>query len=237
MYNHMMSSKVGIIYKITSPSGKVYIGQTTQDFSLRKRQHINASKNSKSTSYNLPICRAIREYGDNLVWKILYYNVPPEKLDILEIGVITRYNSNNKNFGYNCTIGGSGSGYALRAYPPISEETRLKRSINNARYWSGKTHTEEYKNKMSERLKGNKNGFFGKHHSEKTKQTIREANSGKQCGRESPRATTYILKSETEEIMCISRCELEVICKDKKISFSSLVKYHKCKNYTLVKIK
>ena len=41
------------IYKVTSPSGKVYIGQTTAKWlSNRKRAHIHAAKNEKSRLYD-----------------------------------------------------------------------------------------------------------------------------------------------------------------------------------------
>ncbi len=74
-----------------------------------------------------------------------------------------------------------------------SEETKLKMSKNNTKFWLGKKFSEEYKKKLSESHKGIKhtketkrkiglNGFHygmkGKHHSEKTKRKISESNKG-----------------------------------------------------------
>jgi hypothetical protein len=43
----------------------------------------------------------------------------------------------------------------------------------------GKTHTEEYKKYLSENMKGNKNPFYGKSHTEETKNKISKSNKGK----------------------------------------------------------
>lgn len=43
----------------------------------------------------------------------------------------------------------------------------------------GKTHSEEYKKYLSENMKGNKNPFYGKKHTEETKEKISNSNKGK----------------------------------------------------------
>ena len=50
----------------------------------------------------------------------------------------------------------------------------------------GKHHTEETKQKISESLKGEKNSFYGKHHTEETKQKISENNKGRLKGENNP---------------------------------------------------
>jgi len=73
----------------------------------------------------------------------------------------------------------------------VSEETRKKLSLalhgeNNPNFGKtgedtpmfGKHHSEETKQKIREALLGARNHNFGKHHSEETKQKIREAKSG-----------------------------------------------------------
>lgn len=54
---------------------------------------------------------------------------------------------------------------------PLSEETKLKISKSN----SGKVRNEEFKKYTSERQLGENNHFYGKTHSEETKQKMREA--------------------------------------------------------------
>ena len=55
--------KIGVIYKYTSPSGKIYVGQTINEAS-RKNKH--KSETSKSDTY---FGKAIRKYG----WENLKY--------------------------------------------------------------------------------------------------------------------------------------------------------------------
>lgn len=107
------------IYKLTSPSGKVYIGQA-KNYSSRIRQHIVLSKKSDTL-----ISRAIRKYGiDKFEVKFLYqqdqYNRPD--LDKKEIFFIEKYKSTDKNLGYNICKGGEGR------TGPLSKSTRKKMS-------------------------------------------------------------------------------------------------------------
>ena len=89
----------GIIYKITSPSGKVYVGQTIYPFEKRIRQH--KSKTSNCTA----VKNAINKYGDEMKYEIVEENVPQQHLDEREIYWISHFNSLAPN-GYNCTTGG-----------------------------------------------------------------------------------------------------------------------------------
>lgn len=111
----------GIIYKITSPSGKVYVGQTIKKFSDRISQH-------KSNSSNCTLVkRAIDKYKDQMKYEIIEDNVPQEQLDEREIHWIKELNSLTPN-GYNCNSGGD-------AQHNISQETRnkLRDRVNKAK--------------------------------------------------------------------------------------------------------
>ena len=90
----------GIIYKITSPSGKVYVGQTIQDFNVRIRDHKQLSSGCTAIS------RAIQKYKDQMKYEIVEDNVPQEQLDDREIYWIKELNSLAPN-GYNLTSGGT----------------------------------------------------------------------------------------------------------------------------------
>ena len=89
----------GIIYKITSPSGKVYVGQTTKGFEKRIRQH--KSKTSNCTALK----NAINKYGDEMKYEIIEEDVPQEHLDEREIYWIKELNSIAPS-GYNLNSGG-----------------------------------------------------------------------------------------------------------------------------------
>jgi hypothetical protein len=95
----MMEEPRGIIYKITSPSGKVYVGQTIRSFEKRMREH-----RQESSGCTL-IKRAIDKYGDEMNYEIIEENVPQEQLDEREVFWISHFNSLAPG-GYNCTTGG-----------------------------------------------------------------------------------------------------------------------------------
>ena len=89
----------GIIYKITSPSGKVYVGQTMRSFETRVAEH--KSKTSNCTALK----NAINKYGDEMKYEIIEEDVPQEHLDDREIHWISHSNSLAPG-GYNLNTGG-----------------------------------------------------------------------------------------------------------------------------------
>jgi len=111
----------GIIYKITSPSGKVYVGQTIKKFNDRISQH-----KSKTSNCTL-VKRAIDKYKDQMKYEIIDENIPLEQLDEREIYWIKELNSLAPN-GYNCNSGGD-------AQRNLSQETRdkMRDRVNKAK--------------------------------------------------------------------------------------------------------
>lgn len=90
---------MGIIYKITSPSGKMYIGQTTMSFKRRIEGH------KKSSSNCTLLKRAINKYGENMKYEIIE-DVSQEQLDEREMYWIEQLNTLAPN-SYNCSAGGN----------------------------------------------------------------------------------------------------------------------------------
>ena len=120
-----------VIYKLTSPSGKQYIGLTT-NFKKRMRNHLRSNSNTK-------IYHAINKYGfDNFKKEVLIEVADPNLLPQLEIFYIKIYNT-YKN-GYNMTLGGEGT------FGQIPWNKGKKR----------KPFSEEHKRKLSEATKGKK---------------------------------------------------------------------------------
>lgn len=121
--------KYGLIYKFTSPSNKIYIGQSIE-FSNRLKKY----KRNKG-SINKLMSKAINKYKsiDNFKLDILYYfeytnediEIIKNKLNILEKKYIEKYNSFGLK-GYNLTAGGRGSFKRV-----VSDETRKKLSESN----------------------------------------------------------------------------------------------------------
>ena len=95
----------GVIYLITFPSNKYYVGQTFRGFEERKKQH-KRSMNKE----DYPVYRAMRKYGwDNLKWEIVDTAKSIEELYEKERYWISKYRSYVGFFnsqGYNANLGG-----------------------------------------------------------------------------------------------------------------------------------
>jgi len=164
------------IYKITSPSGKCYIGQSVK---IEKRWSSHCNKKNCS-----PLKSAIEKHGrDNMKFEIIQ-ELPKNKvvMNSYEIYFIELYNSVSPN-GYNLKTGGVSCLYSEETKQkmsnsqkgkPKNEET--KRKISNSQ--KGKTHTEETRRKNSEANKGENNPMYGKNHTEETKKKMSEASKG-----------------------------------------------------------
>lgn len=152
------------IYKITSPSGRIYIGRTT-----KLEERIKAYKHLKCKKQPL-IYKSLLKYGfDKHQFDIIYENEHTLKeineLEIYFIGIFDSFNGNNEN-GMNLTLGGDGcfgrkltdehkkkiiKANKLRKYKKHSEET--KKLISESRKKIGKTEAHQ---RAIENLKGRK---------------------------------------------------------------------------------
>lgn len=94
-----------VVYKIISPTNKVYIG-ISGDFYKRKKSHINNAHNKKCSDYNTTIKQVIRKYNNLLKWEIIDCAANYEVAFELEKRYILHFDSYNN--GYNMTPGGEG---------------------------------------------------------------------------------------------------------------------------------
>lgn len=142
-----------VIYKITSPIGKVYIGRT-KNFNGRMAEHkCNAlTKNAKGS-----IHKAIRKYGwDNMKVEIICEVDSTQSRNIEE--ELIRLN-NSVKLGYNDTYLGSGGDL-----------------------WLGRKDSDEYMewiDKMKIINKGENNGMYGKRHTESTTFIMKQKAKGR----------------------------------------------------------
>jgi group I intron endonuclease len=141
--------KLGYIYKITSPSGKVYIGQTI-DIIRRKSKYKRLSCKQQPKIYN-----SIVKYGwENHIFEVIDkidYNI--HLLNDREIFWIKEYNSFND--GLNLTAGGHSK--------EVSEETKEKirqSKLGRPSPNKGKKMTDEQKKKISQKMLGNTNNRY-----------------------------------------------------------------------------
>lgn len=93
-------NKISGIYMLTSPNGKIYIGQSNNIYDRMRRYSYLHCKGQKHL-YN-----SLKLYGfKNHKFEILQ-QVPEDQLDIVEQNYIWRYNSANREIGYNLSFGG-----------------------------------------------------------------------------------------------------------------------------------
>lgn len=112
----------GIVYKLTSPSGKSYVGISKYTIAKRLRWH----KSDSSCCH--AIKAALKKYGlDSFRKEVLHSNIPLAELPGLEQKAIEEHNA-MAPVGYNLTRGGE--------YNPMDEQAaRDKISKAKTDYW------------------------------------------------------------------------------------------------------
>lgn len=214
------------VYKHTFPNGKVYIGLTSQEPKKRWGSDGNGYYGQKY------IYRAIKKYGwKNIKHEILFDNLSRKESEYKERFLISLYQSNKRQYGYNIDNGGSGAGRLseetkekireARSRQIISEETKQKLRAKNL----GKKLSEEHKKKISF-------SNTGKKMSEETKQKLRKANLLEnlspevlQRRREAQKRKTYRDSAETRKIKSEKmRCRngQKILCIELNKEFGSI---------------
>lgn len=139
------------VYIHTFPNGKKYIGVTSLKPELRW--------GANGCNYKNPyMVNAIKKYGwDNIAHEIVAENLTVDQASQMEIELIQKYNSADKRYGYNISLGGVESKIC-------SEQTKEKLRQANL----GKVMSEESKRKIGEFNRG-------RHPTEEALQHMREA--------------------------------------------------------------
>lgn len=215
-----MSAIIGI-YKITSPSGKIYIGRSL-NCNQRKNIYKNLLCDRQPKLYN-----SLLKYGwINHKFEIIH-QCDESQLNDLEIYYITLYNTFDTNVGLNLQSGGGVRRQSEETKDKIgkahrgkilSEVTRNKisKSMIGHKRWLGKKHTDETKAKMkayyqrddikkikSDRVSGINNPMYNRNVSEETRDRIRKAVTGKNVGLKSPFAKPVIQKDFNGNIIAL----------------------------------
>ena len=152
----------GIIYRYISPSGKSYIGQTTNEI-YRRRMWFGKGRYTGGRS---KIDRARKKYGpENFIYEVLlrnqYSSIEVAALDLnkWETYYIGYYNTYRN--GYNSTLGGDGSrGYtqSVEALQKISKSLKGRKKPNGfgskvSSSLKGVAKSVEHRKKLSESKK------------------------------------------------------------------------------------
>ena len=188
----------GIIYKYTSPSNKVYIGQTLNE-ERRKKEFFNLKKQYGG----LKIYNARKKYKpENFKYEVLFekeyddIKIANNELNALEEKYINVYDSINN--GYNISLGGeSVRGVMLNEECKQRMINTLKNGYKNGNIknpFKGHKHSEKTKALIREKALGRPSAFKGHKHSEETKNFLRKLHSNK-FGDKNP----FYGKKHTEE--------------------------------------
>lgn len=150
---------INTIYKITNQvNGKIYIGQTWHSMQSRWRKHC------KPYSKCIFIRNAIQKYGEkNFTIEAVCYAIDQRDADFWEQHFITRYDSVNRDKGYNLCAGG----FAGHVY---SKEARKKMSLAKI----GVRLSIETRKKLSDAKKGKPSNSAGKPWSEKRRKSYKD---------------------------------------------------------------
>lgn len=172
------------VYRLTSPSDKVYIGITCQAPEQRWR-------GGRGYSHQRYISKAIQKYGwENFSREVLFSGLTQEEASLKEVELIAYHKSNQREFGYNIDGGGINK--------IVTDETRQRLRESHL----GKKSSSETRQKISDALKGRHNphageplseyhrqriseGLKGRIVTEETRQKIREGNTGKKMSADS----------------------------------------------------
>lgn len=192
MVTEMASSanRTWYIYCHTAPNGKRYIGQTCQEPEKRWKEGEGYKRVDTPHFYN-----AIQNYGwDNFEHVILCSCSSQEYADFLEQWFIKKYDTMNREKGYNLTAGGKGSARRV-----LSDESRAKMAAHNRTIeW-----TEDRRKKVSETLKRKfaSGEIVRKPISEETREKLRIAHTG-------PRNHNYGKKRSAETRRRMSEAQM-----------------------------
>jgi len=146
-----------VVYKATNTvNNKVYIGKTIRNINHAKARHKNRAFRDNYITY---FYNALRKYGwEAFSWQVVFNGSSDEEIQAKEIELIAEH----QDICYNMTSGGDGS-----AGIKVSEETRKKHSENSKgpnnncfgllgkdHPTYGNKHSDEFKQRMSERMSG-----------------------------------------------------------------------------------
>lgn len=140
--------KISCIYKITSPSGKIYIGQSYNVHNRILKYQRNHCKGQRK------LYESLKKYGfENHTFEILQ-QAPKEELNQLEINYIWRFNSRDRYLGLNLNSGGFNGTHSEETKDKIRQkaigrraslETRKKMSLIR----KGKSLSKEHRENLS----------------------------------------------------------------------------------------
>lgn len=165
-------------------NGKVYVGQAVD---LERRFYEHSYHLVRNTDKATALQRAVNKYGFENFKNFILCICDVSELNDKEIEFISKFQSNNKKYGYNLSAGGNSGMLGYKH----SAETKRKVS-EGKKGWimgeaqrkfisllhTGKKITDETRKRMSMAQAGKNHPMYGKHHKEETIQKMKEKRGG-----------------------------------------------------------
>lgn len=137
--------KTYTVYKLTSPSGKIYIGWTSRKLKKRLQDHMSEVRRG----YQRPIQKALRKYPlDQWVQEILLETIDYQESLASEMNYIKNFSTTDPEKGYNISSGGE---YGANGVKRTEENKQKIREGKKRSMWRS---TPEHGAKISAALKG-----------------------------------------------------------------------------------
>ena len=178
-----------VVYKHTSPNGKVYIGIT-----MKKPEY--RWNNGRGYKTNKHFYNAILKYGwDNFQHDIVASGLTKEEACKMEQELIAKHDSTNTSKGYNQSIGGESGSLGVK-YSLETIEKRKRNRTYTTSWAKGKKFSAEHIEKI-------RIANTGKKHSEETKKKLSEAHKGKTTWIKGKTMSDEIRAKESTPIICV----------------------------------
>ena len=137
--------KTYTVYKLISPSGKIYVGWTGRPLKKRLQDHMSEVRRG----YQRPIQKALRKYPlEQWQQEVLLETIDYRQSILTEVESIKKYNTTDPSIGYNISTGGEYGATGVRR----TEENKQK--IREGKKRSTWRSTPEHGAKISAALRG-----------------------------------------------------------------------------------
>lgn len=176
-------------YKITNRiNNKTYYGKTSMNPPEKRWQrHVAAARKGPDDHHRFQyVHRAIRKHGaDNFRFEVVGTYDDEAECSQAEIDLIAEHQTNDRDKGYNLTIGGDGAlGYrhTARARRKMSERKK-KEYVGKGNPFFGRKHSRQARKTIAEKAAlrtGPRNSFYGRRHSSEARAKMAEHHRDKQ---------------------------------------------------------
>lgn len=195
-----------IYVHVNKVNGKIYIGQT-------KSENLNRRWNTDGSGYktNTHFWNAIQKYGwDNFNHVVLIEDLSLEEANLIEEELIKKYDSTNPKKGYNLRFGGNNSSFSeetINKFKEIRKGTQ-RGELNN---FYGKRHSEETKQKLRENHLNRPAYFKGHKHSTDSKKKISESKKGIPLSDRTSNAKSVVQYSNENDCIKVWTCIMDAV--------------------------